>query len=252
MNRREVLVATAAIVGTGCLGDGGGENGSTAEPTDGAATTAAATETDATDTAETTLSATETATATADSTATTTAESTATTTAEPTETTTGGEVTGTTTAARTQTPGETTTGGTPTDGTTTNGTTTNGTATNGTATDGAAADRSFTVRETGGEPGNEASVAIENGGSRIVVTGTITGTNGCQTAVLDSVRTDAGTVRMVVATERAADAGTMCTQALVGISYRATVTVENQPTSVTVIHRGPDGEETVATAEPSG
>ncbi|WP_049901113.1 hypothetical protein [Halococcus agarilyticus] len=229
MNRREVLVATAAIVGTGCLGDGGSDNGSTAESTDGAATTAGSTETDVTDRVETT-----------------TTTETGTTTAEPTATTTESEATGTTTEARTETPGRTTT-----DGPTTNGTTMNGT-TNETATNGSAADRSFTVRETGGEVGNEASVAIENDGSRIVVTGTITGENGCQTATLDSVRTDAGEVRIVVATERAADAGTMCTQALVGISYRATVTVESQPASVTVIHRGAGDEKTVATAEPGG
>ncbi|EMA49326.1 MULTISPECIES: hypothetical protein [Halococcus] len=227
MNRREVLVATAAIVSTGCLGNSGGENGSTAEPTDGAATTTETTEADATDTAESTTTATETAT----------------TTAESTGTTTGGEATKTT-AARTKTPEGTTMDGTTTDGPT------NGTATNGTATGDSAADRSFTVRETGGEPGNEASVTVESGGSRIVVAGTITGGNGCQTAVLDAVRTDDGTLQVVVATERAADAGTMCTQALVGISYRATVTVESQPTSVTVIHRGAGGEETVTTAEP--
>ncbi|EMA44180.1 hypothetical protein [Halococcus saccharolyticus] len=219
MNRREVLVATAAIVGTGCLGDGGSENGSTAEPTDGAATTTGSTETNATDTVETTT-ATETATP-----------------AGSAKTTTGSEATETTTVARTETPA---------------GTTTDGPTANETTTNGSAADRSFTVRETGGEPGNEASVTVESGGSRIVVTGTITGENGCQTATLNSVRTDAGEVRIVVATERAADAGTMCTQALVGISYRATVTTESQPASVTVIHRGAGGEETVTTAEPGG
>jgi hypothetical protein len=225
MNRRELLATTALLACAGCLGDGddGANNDSTAEPTDGAATTAGSTETDAVDTAETTTASTDTATTSPGSTATTT----------------GGGATGTTTEARTETPDRTTTGRTTTDGATTNGT-----------ADGSAADRSFTVVETGDEAGNEASVAIENDGSRIVVTGTITGENGCQTATLDSVRTDAGEVRLVVATERAPDAGAVCSQALVGISYRATVTVERRPESVTVIHRGAGGEETVATTEP--
>ena len=220
MNRRELLATTALLACAGCLGDGddGASNDSTAEPTDGAATTAGSTETDAVDTAETTTVSTDTATTTSGSTATMT----------------GGGATGTTTEACTETPGRATAGRT-TDGATTNG---------------SAADRSFTVVETGDEAGNEASVAIENDGSRIVVTGTITGENGCRTATLDSVRIDAGEVRIVVATERAPDAGAVCSQALVGIGYRATVTVERRPESVTVIHRGAGGEETVATTEP--
>ena len=223
MNRRELLATTALLACAGCLGDGddGANNDSTAEPTDGAATTAASTETDAADTAET---------ATASTPATTTPGSTA--------TTTGGGAAGTTTEACTETPDRTTAGRTTTDETT-----------NGTVDD-SGADRSFTVRETGDEAGNEASVAIENDGSRVVVTGTITGENGCRTATLDSVRIDAGEVRIVVATERPPDADAACSQALVGIDYRATVTVERRPESVTVIHRGAGGEETVATTEP--
>ena len=223
MNRRELLATTALLACAGCLGDGddGASNDSTAESTDGAATTAGSTETDAVDTAETTTVSTDTATTTPGSTATT-----------------GGGTAGTTTETCTETPGKTTAGRTTTDETT-----------NGTVDD-SGADRSFTVRETGDEAGNEASVAIENDGSRIVVTGTITGENGCRTATLDSVRIDAGEVRIVVATERAPDAGAVCSQALVGIGYRATVTVERRPESVTVIHRGAGGEETVATTEP--
>ena len=220
MNRRELLATTALLACAGCLGDGddGASNDSTAEPTDGAVTTAGSTETDAVDTAETATATTDTATTSTGSTATTT----------------GGGATGTTTEACTETPDRATAGRT-TDGATTNGT---------------GADRSFTVRETGDEANNEASVAIENDGSRVVVTGTITGENGCRTATLDSVRIDAGEVRIVVATERAPDADAVCSQALVGIGYRATVTVERRPESVTVIHRGAGGEETVATTEP--
>ena len=224
MNRRELLATTALLACAGCLGDGddGASNDSTAEPTDGAATTAGSTETDAVDTAETTTVSTDTATTTSGSTATTT----------------GGGATGTTTEACTETPDRATAGRT------TDGATTNGTA------NGSGADRSFTVVETGDEADNEASVAIENDGSQVVVTGRITGENGCRTATLDSVRIDAGEVRIVVATERAPDAGAVCSQALVGIGYRATVTVERRPESVTVIHRGAGGEETVATTEP--
>jgi len=232
MKRRELIATTALLACAGCLsdsGDDGANNGSTAEPTDGATTTTERTETDAIETTSETPPTTEPLTATA----------------EPTTAATEPDSARTTIEGRTETPG-----GATTSETTTGGTRADETTTNGTATDGSAADRSFTVRETGGEPGNEASVAIEDDGSRIVVTGTITGKNGCQTATLDSVRIDGGEVRIVIATERAADAGAVCSQALVGISYRATITVERRPESVTVIHRSADDEETVATTEP--
>ena len=106
--------------------------------------------------------------------------------------------------------------------------------------------REFTVENANGTPGNEASVRFETGGSRVVVTGTITGSDGCQTAVLDSVQAGDSGLQITVATERDAGASAVCSQALVGIEYRLVVTLETPPASVRVVHRGSDGSSEVA------
>ncbi|HET7324658.1 MAG TPA: hypothetical protein VFJ06_10030 [Halococcus sp.] len=95
----------------------------------------------------------------------------------------------------------------------------------------------------------EAHVTFENGGSRVVVTGTITGKNGCQTAVLDTVkRTKSGLV-VTIATERDAPADAACSMALVELDYRFVVRVETPPESVTVVHRTFTGKRTMTTAK---
>lgn len=98
----------------------------------------------------------------------------------------------------------------------------------------------------------EARVAFKNNGSRIVVTGTIVGENGCQKPVLDSVRKTKSGLVITIATERDAPANAACTLALVELDYRFTVNVENPPESVTVIHRGATGKQTIVTVKPSG
>ena len=101
--------------------------------------------------------------------------------------------------------------------------------------------REFAVTGTEGQAVNEANVAFANGGSRVVVTGTITGKNGCRTAVLDSVRTEGPTLTVTVSTREDPESGDVCSQALVGIGYRLVVTPETPPQSVRVVHRGANG-----------
>lgn len=210
--KRRTLLTAAALALTGCLGGSGDEAG-TATPAEPTGEPSA------------TRGATTTATATRTSTART----------EPRP---GTEPEPTGTAAPTDT--ERTGRGTET--------------TAGTDTTGAAGvtRQSFSVESTSASPGNEASVRFAEGGSRVVVTGTITGSDGCQTAVLDGITmTDSG-LEATVATETDADAGAACSQALVGIEYRLAMTLETPPESVTVVHRGASGRTTVTTAERGG
>lgn len=94
----------------------------------------------------------------------------------------------------------------------------------------------------------EADVTLEDGGSRVVVTGTIVGQNGCQTAVLDSTRRTNSRLVITVATERKGATAAACSMALVDIEYRFTVRADRPPESVTVVHRGAGGRQTVYTA----
>lgn len=214
MKRRKLLTA-AALALTGCLGGPGDEAG-----TDGTATPAEPTgEPSATRGATTTATATRTSMA-------------------RTEPRPGTEPEPTGTAAPTDT--ERTDRGTET---------TAGTDATGVA---GVTSQSFSIESTSASPGNEASVRFAESGSRVVVTGTITGSDGCQTAVLDGIEmTDSG-LEATVATETDADAGAACSQALVGIEYRLAMTLETPPESVTVVHRGTSGRTAATTAERGG
>ena len=236
MNRREVLAATVGVASGGCLGSG--EAGSADETAEGSA----GTETDASKTGVPT-----------------TDEETVTRTVVETETTTGtdgttGIATDTETAARTTT--ERTATATPRGTTSTATPTETASTTTGTAT--ARTDTPIPIPDAPTEGpketplAGEAGATFEKGGSRIVVEGTITGKNGCQTAVLDSVRrTDAGLV-VTIATERDAATNAACSMALVDIEYRFVVEADHAPESVIVVHRGVGDEKTVATADRDG
>jgi hypothetical protein len=100
-------------------------------------------------------------------------------------------------------------------------------------------------------PEGNARVAFENGGSRLVITGTIVAQNGCQTAVLDSVDETASGLIVTVATERDAPANALCTQALVGVEYRFVVHPTRPPDSVRIVHRGVTGSQRITTANAS-
>lgn len=91
------------------------------------------------------------------------------------------------------------------------------------------------VRSSGEE--ERASVAFEDGS--ITVTGTIGGNNGCYTARLADATIGDGALTVSVESYEDAGEGRDCTQALVVIEYRATVTTDGTPpASVTVEHGG--------------
>ena len=95
----------------------------------------------------------------------------------------------------------------------------------------------------------EASVTLANGGSRVVVSGTIVATDGCQTVVLDSVRRNGSTLRVTVATERERTTAA-CAMALIDRDYRFVVNQKRPPESVTVVHRGAAGEKIAYSGAP--
>ncbi|EMA53852.1 hypothetical protein [Halococcus thailandensis] len=102
----------------------------------------------------------------------------------------------------------------------------------------------------GTSTGGSARVTSEGDGSRIVVEGTIVGRNGCQSAVLDSVRQEGSELIVTIATENEAGTGRVCSMALTELDYRFVVRRDSPPDSVTVVHRGASGERTVTTATP--
>ena len=214
MKRRDVLTTTAVLVSAGCLGDDGGDSGTetTGESSSRETGTGASGTGGSVPATETDRQ----------------NGATRTETAIETEGTTAAETTG---AERTDTEGGTGTGGETAAGVT---------------------NRTFTVENEDGSTGNEATVNFANGGSRVVVTGTITGKNGCQTAALDSVRNTNSGLVVTVATERDAPPNAVCSMALVGIDYRFVMHVETPPKSVTVVHRGATGKRTVTAAKPNG
>ena len=100
-----------------------------------------------------------------------------------------------------------------------------------------------------GSPTDEGTIGFEN--DRITLTGTITGKDGCATAVLEDVTDDraADRLRVLVATETESGGGAICTQCLTEIDYEASVALENgTPGTVVLIHRGTTGETRVAIA----
>ncbi|GAA0478324.1 hypothetical protein MUK72_03920 [Halococcus dombrowskii] len=102
----------------------------------------------------------------------------------------------------------------------------------------------------GTSTGGTARVTSEGDGSRIVVEGTIVGRNGCQSAVLDSVRQKGSELVVTIATENEAGTGQACSMALTELDYRFVVRRDSPPDSVTVVHRSAGGEQTVTTATP--
>jgi len=104
------------------------------------------------------------------------------------------------------------------------------------------------------EPGQQVDDAtVSTGDGTVTVEGTIWGPDGCATATLDSAEYDADNdeLTVAVATTRREDAGDSCTQAIVEIDYRVTVSIEGAtPGRIVVTHDHGDGPEEVATASP--
>lgn len=137
-----------------------------------------------------------------------------------------------------------TTAGQPTGGSTTRSQTSTGTS--------ALRTRRLTVTDRAcGNPTDEGAIGFENG--RVTLTGTITGSDGCATAVLGDVTYDraADRLRVVITTGKDSGGGAICTQCLTEIDYEASVALENgTPVTVVLVHRGTTGETRVATASP--
>ncbi|PSP63011.1 hypothetical protein BRC77_08150 [Halobacteriales archaeon QH_8_64_26] len=137
-----------------------------------------------------------------------------------------------------------TTAGQPTGGSATRSQTSTGTSTLRT--------RRLTVTDRAcGNPTDEGAIGFENG--RVTLTGTITGSDGCATAVLGDVTYDraADRLRVVITTGKDSGGGAICTQCLTEIDYEASVALENgTPGTVVLVHRGTTGETRVATASP--
>ncbi|EMA10931.1 hypothetical protein C437_02827 [Haloarcula vallismortis ATCC 29715] len=88
-------------------------------------------------------------------------------------------------------------------------------------------------------------------GNQVVVEGTIWGADGCKTAEMTEAAYDSASdeLRISVGTKQQTDAGDMCTQAIMEIDYRATVTFANGlPGTVVVSHDTGDGRSSVTTA----
>jgi hypothetical protein len=94
-----------------------------------------------------------------------------------------------------------------------------------------------------------AEVAFEDG--RVVVTGCITGRNGCEVPELGSTELDGdddGHLSVVVTTTQP-DPDAVCTQALTSLGYEARFTFEGgTPESVQVVHRSGSSESVVTEA----
>ena len=100
---------------------------------------------------------------------------------------------------------------------------------------------SFSV--TGISPGSSeerADAAFDEDGERVVVTGTIVGSNGCMTADVGSAsyEKEANQLDVNVVTKERDDGG-MCTQQFVGIDYEATFSFDSGvPSGAAVSHNG--------------
>lgn len=103
-------------------------------------------------------------------------------------------------------------------------------------------DRSFEVLEQSCGQG-ENSATVERGDDRVIVEGTIGGSNTCYTAELERAQYDSGADRLTVAVRSyehtPEDETPACGQCIVDINYRATVEFDDgTPDEVTVRHNG--------------
>jgi hypothetical protein len=120
----------------------------------------------------------------------------------------------------------------------------------GTPAEPTVTDTEFAVLgRTSGSQTDDATVTFDD--ATVTVEGTIWGSDGCQTAVLDSADYDAAADELTVAVAEATreDAGDACTQAIVETEYRARVAFDGGfPGTVVVTHDHGDGPQQVTTA----
>ncbi|WP_158058779.1 hypothetical protein [Halorussus halophilus] len=108
-------------------------------------------------------------------------------------------------------------------------------------------EQSLKVTKAGcGTQKNEATVELAD--SKVTVTGTIPGSDSCQTATLGDVSysPDDGTLDVTVTTKKKEGTG-VCSQCITEIDYEATFQFEGGlPSNVTVTHESMGNSETVA------
>ncbi|UPV76051.1 hypothetical protein M0R89_08325 [Halorussus limi] len=141
---------------------------------------------------------------------------------------------------------------TPPDETTGEATTTDGAQTTEAGQQGALTGKTFELLDVGcGAPRGEASVSFRDGGSSVVVSGTIPGSNDCYIARLADVSYDPATRALdLTVASMAKEGAEMCAQCIVEIEYEATLSfADGGPASVTVTHAAMGESKTVATAE---
>ncbi|WP_253737810.1 hypothetical protein [Halohasta salina] len=125
---------------------------------------------------------------------------------------------------------------------------TNETMTEDVPTDVIDSDRITAARlMTTGECEASGTAAVDFG-TRVIVTGCLTGHNGCAEPVVEAVSDIEGGLRVVVGEEDRSDPGTACTQALVQRGYELALEFEGDlPAAVEVVHDDAMGRETVVT-----
>ncbi|ELZ27619.1 hypothetical protein C475_06855 [Halosimplex carlsbadense 2-9-1] len=117
------------------------------------------------------------------------------------------------------------------------------------ATPSGVADSSLAVTDRGcGTETDDASVAFDENGGTVTVTGTTWGIDTCHTAVLSYVRLDDGALTVAVGSESESGTDTACGQCITEIDYEATVALDSAlPREVVVVHAH-GGEDTRVTS----
>ncbi|WP_231184940.1 twin-arginine translocation signal domain-containing protein [Haladaptatus sp. DYF46] len=133
--------------------------------------------------------------------------------------------------------------------TTAEGTTETGTTTQTSTTDTTVKDRSLEVISTEcGQPKNDAAIEFEESKKRLVVTGSMTGSDSCTRPKIESAKcdTESSTFTVTMGTKQK-DGSVGCSECITEIEYRATFTFEGAlPKSVTVTHESMGESKVVA------
>ncbi len=133
--------------------------------------------------------------------------------------------------------------------TTTEGTTETGTTTRTSTTDTTVKDQSLKVLGAEcGQPKNDAVIEFKDSKKRLVVTGSMTGSDSCTRPTIESAKFDSESDAFVVTMgTKQKDGSVGCSECITEIKYRATFTFEGAlPKSVKVTHKSMGESKVVA------
>lgn len=102
---------------------------------------------------------------------------------------------------------------------------------------------------------NSATIICHSESSQVIVSGTISGEDACQTVVIETATYTSATetLDVVIATETKNPTGQVCSACIYEIDYEAFITLqEHTPTTVVVHHRSVGGDTVVAREPCSG